>query len=68
MGFRRKYLSADGLHEVVRHSEAEGALLESQALKKKLSPADIARMVLFMATKESHMCTKMELILDAGRV
>ncbi len=49
-------------------SEAEEKLLESQALKKKLFPEDIARMVLFMAAEDSRMYTKMELVLDAGRV
>lgn len=48
--------------------EAEKALLESQCLKEKLYPEDIARMVLFLAADDSQMCTKMDLVLDAGRV
>jgi NAD(P)-dependent dehydrogenase (short-subunit alcohol dehydrogenase family) len=48
--------------------EAEVDLLNAQALKEKLYPEDIARMVLFLAADDSRMCTKMNVIVDGGLV
>lgn len=48
--------------------QAEEDLLNAQAMKEKLYPDDIARMVLFLAADDSQMCTKMNLIVDGGLV
>ncbi|MBM3572867.1 MAG: SDR family oxidoreductase [Alphaproteobacteria bacterium] len=44
----------------------ERRLFESQCLKEKLYPADIARMVLFLAADDSRLCTAQNFIVDAG--
>ncbi|MGI9332417.1 MAG: SDR family NAD(P)-dependent oxidoreductase [Gammaproteobacteria bacterium] len=46
--------------------EAEGDLLQRQCLKRKLYPADIARVVVFFASDESSGCTAQSYIVDAG--
>ena len=48
--------------------EAETALLQSQCLKTKLVPADVARMVLWLASDDSRMCTSQLWVVDAGRL
>ena len=48
--------------------EAEAALLQSQCLKAKLVPADVARMVLWLASDDSRMCTSQLWVVDAGRM
>jgi NAD(P)-dependent dehydrogenase (short-subunit alcohol dehydrogenase family) len=47
--------------------EGESNLLESQCLKSKLVPADVTRMVLWLASDDSRMCTSQLWIVDAGR-
>lgn len=47
--------------------EADRALMERQALKRKLVPDDLARMVLWLAADDSRMCTSQCWIVDAGR-
>jgi D-xylose 1-dehydrogenase len=44
----------------------EQELLARQCLKKKLYPADVARMALFLAADDSCMCTGQQFIVDAG--
>jgi len=41
---------------------------ERQCLKDKLYPADIARMVLFLAADDSRMCSSQNFIVDGGWV
>lgn len=48
--------------------ESEKELLEDQALKEKLYPPDIARMVLFLSADDSRLISKQCFIVDAGRV
>jgi D-xylose 1-dehydrogenase len=48
--------------------EAEIELLQIQALKRKLYPADIARMALFLAADDSQLCTQQTFIVDGGWV
>ncbi len=48
--------------------EAEANLIQSQCLKDKLVPADVTRMVLWLASDDSRMCTAQLWIVDAGRV
>ena len=48
--------------------EAETALLQSQCLKTTLVPADVARMVLWLASDDSRMCTSQLWVVDAGRL
>ena len=48
--------------------EAETALLQSQCLKTKLVPADVARMALWLASDDSRMCTSQLWVVDAGRL
>nr|WP_298687767.1 SDR family oxidoreductase [uncultured Dongia sp.] len=46
----------------------EKQLDERQCLKDKLYPADIARMVLFLAADDSRMCSSQNFIVDGGWV
>ncbi|MGD0105135.1 MAG: SDR family oxidoreductase [Rhodopila sp.] len=48
--------------------EAERKLLESQCLKTKLVPGDIARMVLWLAADDSRMCSSQLWVVDGGRL
>ncbi len=48
--------------------EGELALKRNQCLPDKLMPADIARMVLFLASDDAAMCTAQEFTVDAGWV
>jgi NAD(P)-dependent dehydrogenase (short-subunit alcohol dehydrogenase family) len=48
--------------------EAEANLIRSQCLKRKLEPADVARMVLWLAADDSRMCTSQLFVVDAGRI
>jgi NAD(P)-dependent dehydrogenase (short-subunit alcohol dehydrogenase family) len=46
--------------------EGKRTLEREQCLRGELLPADIARMVLFLAADDSRMCTCQEFIVDAG--
>jgi NAD(P)-dependent dehydrogenase (short-subunit alcohol dehydrogenase family) len=48
--------------------EAEKEIDANQCLPDRLQPEDIARMVLFLASEESRMCTGQDFIVDAGWV
>jgi NAD(P)-dependent dehydrogenase (short-subunit alcohol dehydrogenase family) len=48
--------------------EAEKNLMEVQCLKEKLAPADVTRMVLWLASDDSRMCTAQLWVVDAGRM
>ena len=48
--------------------EGEQELLHRQCLKRKLLPADIARVVLFFAADDSEACTSQSYIVDGGWV
>jgi NAD(P)-dependent dehydrogenase (short-subunit alcohol dehydrogenase family) len=48
--------------------DAEANLLRAQCLKTKLVPADVARMVLWLAADDSRMCTGQLWVVDAGRL
>ena len=48
--------------------EAEKNLLQVQCLKEKLAPADVTRMVLWLASDDSRMCTAQLWVVDAGRM
>jgi NAD(P)-dependent dehydrogenase (short-subunit alcohol dehydrogenase family) len=48
--------------------EGEQELLRRQCLKRKLEPAEIARMVLFLAADDSAACTSQSYIVDGGWV
>ena len=41
-------------------------ILEKQALKRQLKPADVARMILFLSSDQSSGCTKQNFIVDGG--
>jgi NAD(P)-dependent dehydrogenase (short-subunit alcohol dehydrogenase family) len=47
---------------------AEKNLMEVQCLKEKLAPADVTRMVLWLASDDSRMCTAQLWVVDAGRM
>ena len=49
-------------------AEAEREIEEKQALKHKLYPEDIARMVLFLAADDSRMTTGQSFVVDGGWV
>ena len=46
--------------------QAEAELMKAQCLKEKLYPADIARMVLYLAADDSRMCTSQTFVVDGG--
>ena len=46
----------------------ERQINERQCLNERLYPADIARMVLFLASNDSRMCTSQNYIVDGGWV
>ena len=48
--------------------EGEGNLMQVQCLKEKLVPADVTRMVLWLASDDSRMCTAQLWVVDAGRM
>ena len=48
-------------------TEAEEDLLRSQCLKEKLYPADVSKLVLFLACDDSRMITGQSHIVDGGR-
>jgi len=48
--------------------EAEADLLRAQCLKTKLVPADVSRLVLWLASDDSRMCTSQCWVVDAGRM
>jgi D-xylose 1-dehydrogenase len=48
--------------------EAEMDLMKLQCLKDKLAPADVTRMVLWLASDDSRMCTAQLWVVDAGRM
>ena len=48
--------------------EGEAELMQRQCLKRKLEPADIARVVLFFAADDSAACTNQAYIADGGWV
>ena len=48
--------------------EAEENLMQLQCLKEKLVPADVARMVLWLASDDSRMCTAQLWVVDGGRM
>jgi NAD(P)-dependent dehydrogenase (short-subunit alcohol dehydrogenase family) len=47
-------------------ADGERQLFENQCLKEKLYPADIARMVLWLAADDSRLCTAQNFIVDGG--
>ncbi|MEJ0015282.1 MAG: SDR family oxidoreductase [Acetobacteraceae bacterium] len=46
----------------------EENLMQVQCLKQKLVPADVTRMVLWLASDDSRMCTAQMWVVDAGRM
>ena len=49
------------------HDEAEEQrMLEAQCLKKRVLPADVAALALFLASDDARMCTAHEYFVDAG--
>jgi NAD(P)-dependent dehydrogenase (short-subunit alcohol dehydrogenase family) len=48
--------------------EAEANLIRSQCLKTKLVPEDVARLVLWLASDDSRMCSAQLWVVDGGRL
>ncbi len=48
--------------------DAEANLLRAQCLKTKLVPADVTRMVLWLASDDSRMCSSQLWVVDGGRL
>jgi NAD(P)-dependent dehydrogenase (short-subunit alcohol dehydrogenase family) len=46
--------------------EGEAEILAAQCLKKRIQPADVAALVLFLASDDAHMCTGHDYFVDAG--
>jgi NAD(P)-dependent dehydrogenase (short-subunit alcohol dehydrogenase family) len=49
-------------------ADSEAELMRMQCLKEKLYPADIARMVLWLAADDSRLVTNQNFIIDGGRI
>jgi D-xylose 1-dehydrogenase len=49
-------------------AEGEAILMRAQCLKQKLQPADVARLVLWLAADDSRMCTSQLWVVDGGRM
>lgn len=47
---------------------AEADLMKAQVLKEKVYPADIARMVLFLASDDSRLISAQNFVVDGGRM
>ncbi len=47
-------------------AEGEAEIMKNQCLKEKLHPADIARMVMFLAADDSRLITAQSFIVDGG--
>jgi D-xylose 1-dehydrogenase len=47
--------------------EAEKDLMRAQSLKEKVMPADVARLVLWLASDDSRMCSGQLWVVDGGR-
>ena len=48
--------------------EGERELMQQQALKQKIDPADVARLALFLAADDSALITGQSPVIDGGRV
>ena len=48
--------------------QAEADLMRAQCLKEKVYPDDVARMVLWLASDDSRMCTSQLWVVDGGRL
>jgi NAD(P)-dependent dehydrogenase (short-subunit alcohol dehydrogenase family) len=48
--------------------EAEANLMKMQCLKEKVYPPDLARMVLWLASDDSRMCSAQMWVVDGGRL
>jgi NAD(P)-dependent dehydrogenase (short-subunit alcohol dehydrogenase family) len=48
--------------------EAEALLMQLQCLKTKVMPEDVARLVLWLASDDSRMCTSQLWVVDGGRM
>jgi len=46
--------------------EGEAEILAAQCLKQRVQPADVAALVLFLASDDAHMCTGHDYFVDAG--
>ena len=46
--------------------EGEADLMRFQALKRKLMPEEVARLVLFLAADDSSACTNQTYVVDGG--
>ena len=47
--------------------EGEEATMRDQAIKRRISPADFAQMVLFLAADDGASCTAQNFLVDGGR-
>jgi D-xylose 1-dehydrogenase len=47
---------------------AESNLMQAQCLKEKVYPPDLARMVLWLASDDSRLCTAQMWVVDGGRL
>jgi NAD(P)-dependent dehydrogenase (short-subunit alcohol dehydrogenase family) len=60
------WIMTDRQEELWLDEEGERAIAERQCLKRKLVPADIARVVLFFASDEAAACTGETYVVDGG--
>jgi NAD(P)-dependent dehydrogenase (short-subunit alcohol dehydrogenase family) len=49
-------------------SEGEAQIVARQCLKRKLEPAEVAKVIVFLASEEASACTNQHYIVDGGWV
>jgi NAD(P)-dependent dehydrogenase (short-subunit alcohol dehydrogenase family) len=62
------WIMTDRQIELWLDEEGEREIMQRQCLKRKLVPADVARVVLFFASDEASACTNQTYIVDGGWV
>ena len=62
------WIMTDRQIELWLDEEGEREIMQRQCLKRKLVPADVARVVLFFASAEASACTNQTYIVDGGWV
>jgi D-xylose 1-dehydrogenase len=60
------WILTDRQRQLWLSAEVEADLMRSQCLKELLGPADVARLVLWLAAEDSRLCTGQNWVVDGG--